>query len=165
MHRIWERDNVTLMASRSGVLFFLVAALAGCAVFNKPTTALKPGDYVITGPPAGFYSGKPRKDQKPELELKPKTRVTLVKQAGAYSLVKLEDRGVGYVATASLATAPAKAATKKPAKPAASPAAKPKPQATPNPAEPAATPKPTPAPEPATEASSTPTPEVPQFRY
>lgn len=154
----------------------MAAALTSCALLTKatstitkpgsakPSAALKPGDSVISGKPAGFYSSKPKKDQKPEIELKARTRVTLVKQAGNYSLVKLEDKSVGYVATGSLSAAPAKADRKKPQKP-AKPSATPekKPEAGPEAEKPSVAP--TPTPEPQVEPSSTPAPDVPQFRY
>lgn len=163
------------MAWRFCVCLFVAAALAGCAAlqkpFPKPAAALKPGDYVISGRSAGFYSSKPRKDQKPEVELKAGTRVTLIKQSGTYSLVKLADKSVGYAATGSLSVAPAKAEKKKPAKPSATSEKKPeatpekKPEPEPQAEKPSSTPAPKPTPEVEPEAAQTPAPEVPQFRY
>lgn len=146
-------------------IILLTVAMAGCA--TKGPVLTPNSAYIVTEKSAPLYAGKPKKDAQPEMNLKEKTVVVLVKQDGPYSLVKLTDKSVGFVSTSSLAPAPESALKKASASttPKKKAAAKPSPTPGQDVAEPEAVPKPTPKPEPQVETPG-PEPETtPQFRY
>ncbi len=92
------------------LLIGLSVALAGCG--GASWTADDPRRLHGGVHGTGFYTSKPAKGDKPDTNLRGQTQVILVKAEGPYSLVKLQDRSVGYVASNSLYVSTPQAAVK-----------------------------------------------------